>query len=266
MTQPVSFTGPQYYDTCVGPLWFDPFAADLVRRLPGRPPGDVLEIACGTGLVTYRLRRHLDPNVRLVATDLSPVMLEYACRKPDAEAAIKWSAADALALPFGEGAFGAVVCGFGIMFVPDHQAALTEARRVLVDGGLLRFNVWDRIEDNPHAATNAEVVEGLFPGDPEMRFRLPYDLHDVGLLRRLLAGARFRETHIETRRIAIVGADPYAMATGQLRGTPRSALIERRGMPLQPVIDKVAAALTRAGGNPYNGYAQAVIVEAVAIQ
>jgi SAM-dependent methyltransferase len=262
----VSFTGPQYYDTCVGPLWFDPFAADLVRRLPARPPGDVLEIACGTGLVTRRLRRHLDPAVRLVATDLSAVMLDYARKQLGGDAAIEWGAADALTLPFGEGAFGAVVCGFGFMFVPDYHAVLKEARRVLVDGGLLLFNVWDRIEDNPHAATNAEVIEGLFPGDPEMRFRLPYDLHDVALLRRLLAGARFRETRIETRRIAIVGADPHAMATGQLRGTPRSALIEKRGMPLDPVIDKVAAALTKAGGNPYNGYAQAVVVEAVAIQ
>lgn len=259
-----SFTAPEYYDKCTGPLWFGPFASDLARRLPKRPPGSVLEIACGTGLVTRGLRQRLDPAVRLVATDLSPVMLDYA-RGQLRDAAIEWREADALRLPFEDGAFGAVVCGFGVMFAPDHQAALDEARRVLVDGGLLLFNVWDRIEDNPHAATNAEVVEALFPGDAEVRFRTPYEMHDVGRLRRLLAGARFRETHIETKRIAIEGADPHAIAAGQIRGTPRAALIERRGVPLEPVIEKVAAALTRAGGSPYHGYAQAVIVEAVAI-
>jgi len=261
----VSFTGPEYYDRLVGPVWFDPFAADLVRRVPPRPPGNVLEIACGTGLVTRRLRQHVDPAVRVVATDLSTAMLDYARGEVGEHAALEWRQADALTLPFEDGAFGAVVCGFGVMFVPDHQAALNEARRVLMEGGLLLFNVWDRIEDNPHAATNAEVVEALFPGDAELRFRIPYEMHDVGRLRRLLAGARFRETHIETKRIAIEGADPHAIATGQIRGTPRSALIEKRGVPLGPVIEKIAAALTRAGGSPYTGYAQAVVVEAVAI-
>ena len=49
-----SFTGsiPEYYDTCLGPAWLDAFASDLAQRLPVKPLGDVLEIACGTGLVT----------------------------------------------------------------------------------------------------------------------------------------------------------------------------------------------------------------------
>jgi ubiquinone/menaquinone biosynthesis C-methylase UbiE len=52
---------PEYYDTCLGPAWFDAFGADLVQRLPARVAGNVLEIACGTGLVTRRLREHIDP-------------------------------------------------------------------------------------------------------------------------------------------------------------------------------------------------------------
>lgn len=259
-----SFTGPQYYNDCMGPIWFDPFAADLVQRLPPRPPGDVLEIACGTGLITNRLRERLSPSLRLVATDLSKAMLDYARAKLDGRDGIEWREADAMKLPFEDGEFGAVVCGFGIMFMPDRQAALREARRVLVEGGILLFNVWDRVEENPHALAIAEVIESLFPGDPEMRFRMPYDMHDAELLRRLLAGARFRETRIETKRIPIRSADPRSIATGQIRGTPRSALIEKRGVALDLVIEKVADALSRSGGDPYNGQAQAVIVQALA--
>ena len=259
-----SFTGPQYYD-CLGPIWLDSFAADLVQRLPERPPGEVLEIACGTGIVTRRLRERLSPSLRLVATDLSKAMLDYACAQLDGRKGIEWREADAMKLPFVEIKFGAVVCGFGMMFVPDRQAALKEARRVLADGGILLFNVWDRIEENPHAFANAAVVEAMFPGDPEMRYALPYDMYDPGLLRRLLAGARFRETRIETKRIPIEGADPRSIATGQIRGTPRSALLEKRGVPLDLVIDKVTEALTKAGGNPYRGQGQAVIVQAQAI-
>jgi len=260
-----NFAGPEYYDSCLGPIYFDPFGRDLVRRLPKRPPGNVLEVGCGTGLVTRRLRQHLDPTLGLVATDLSKAMLDYARGKLGEYDGIEWREADALNLPFEDGVFGAVVCGFGVMFMPDRQAMLNEARRVLVDGGILLFNVWDCIEENPHAAANAQVVEALFPGDAEMRFRLPYDMHDFGLLRRLLAGARFRDTNIETKRITIEGVDPGTIATGQIRGTPRSTLIEKRGVPLDLVIEKVTAALARTGGTPYSGYAQAVIVEAKAI-
>ena len=260
-----SFAGPQEYNDCLGPLWFDPFAADLVQRLPERPPGNVLEIACGTGIVTRRLRERLSPSLQLVATDLSKVMLDYARAKLNDRKGIEWREADALTLPFEDHKFGAVVCGFGIMFVPDRQAALREARRVLVDGGMLLFNVWDSIEENPHALANAGVVEAMFPGDHEMKFRMPYDMSDPGLLRRLLTGARFRETRIETKRVPIAGADPRSIATGQIYGTPRSALIKKRGVSLDLVVEKVTDALTRTGGDPYSGHAQAVIVQALAI-
>lgn len=257
-----AFTGPQFYNDYVGPLWFGPFADDLARRLPQRPPGDVLEIACGTGLVTLGLRERLDPGLRLVATDLSKPMLEFARATHAHLDGIEWREADALRLPFADGEFGAAVCGFGIMFVPDRLAALKEMRRVLKAGGLLLFNVWDRIEENPHARTNAEVVEAMFPGDADMRFRTPYEMHDAGLLRGLLAGAGFASALVETKRIPFQGADPRRMAIGQIRGTPRAALFEKRGIALDPVIDKIAAALAKAGGDPYSGYAQAVIVEA----
>ena len=261
----LSFTGPQYYNDLLGPILFDPFAADLVRRLPARPPGDVLEIACGTGLVTRRIRERLGPFVRFMATDLSKPMLDYARAKLENDKNIEWREADALNLPFENNKFAALVCGFGIMFVRDKQAAFRETRRVLTEGGILLFNVWDRIEQNPHALTYAQVLEAMFPGDLEMQYRMPYDMHDPGLLRRFLADARFRETCIETRRVPIEGVDPRGIATGQIRGTARSALIEKRGVSLELVVEKVTEALARAGGDPYSGHAQAIIVEALAI-
>lgn len=260
-----TFTGPQHYNDCLGPLYFDAYAADLVQRLPKKPPGNVLEIACGTGIVTKRLREHLDPSSKLVATDLSKAMLDYARSKLEEHKGIEWHEADALRLPFEANSFGAVVCGFGIMFVPDRLAALREARRVLTKGGIFLFDVWDAIEENTHALTNAEVIEGIFPGDAEMRFRMPYDMGNPAFLRQLLSDSGFRDTLIETKSIAIEGADPRSIANGMIRGTPRSALIEKRGVSLDLVIEKIANALKSAGGDPYRGRTKAVIVEAQAI-
>jgi len=263
-----SFTGsiPEYYDRCLGPAYFDAFAADLAQRLPAKPPGAVLEVACGTGLVTRRLRERLDPSVRLMASDLSKAMLDYAHGKLRDMEGIEWHEADACKLPFGDGEFGAVVCAFGIMFVPDKAAAFREFRRVLKGGGSLLFNVWDRIGALPHSLALAELIEGMFPGDAEMRFRTPYEMHDPALLRQFLAGAQFQEVRIEPKQIRIGGVSARNLAIGSIRGTPRSLLIEKRGVSLDEVIDKATVALAKVGGaDPYHAPAQAIVVEACAV-
>ena len=260
-----SFSGsiPEFYDSCLGPAWFDAFAVDLAQRLPAKPPGDVLEVACGTGLVTRRVRERLDPTVRLVATDLSSAMLDYARGKHRDCGGIDWREADAIKLPFGDGEFGAVICAFGFMFVPDRKAAFREACRVLKEGGILLFSVWDRIEENPHAAVVAEIMEGYFPGEEEMRFGIPYAMHDSALLRQLLAEAHFGEVRIEKKRLQLDHVSARSIATGQIRGTPRSLLIEKRGVPLDDLVEKIAAKLAAIGGaDPYRGSVQAVIAEA----
>jgi ubiquinone/menaquinone biosynthesis C-methylase UbiE len=263
-----NFSGsiPQYYDRCLGPAWFDKFATDLARRLAASPGGDVLEIACGTGLVTRRLRERLAPGVRLVASDLSKAMLEYA-KATRGVSGIEWREADACKLPFGDAQFGAVVCAFGFMFVPDKKAACAEARRVLREGGTLLFNVWDRVEENPHTLTISRVFEELFPGDSEMQFaRITHGMYAPALLRELITGARFKEVRIEPRRMEVVCPDALTLATGMLRGTPRVSLIEQRGKKLEDVIERATAALAKAGGaKPFRSHAQAIVVEARAV-
>ena len=257
---------PGYYDDCLGPAWFHAFAADLVQRLPAKPPADVLELACGTGIVTQRLRERLDPSLRLVGSDISKAMLNFARSKLIGERGIEWREADAASLPFGHGEFGAVVCAFGIMFVPDKRAAMREARRVLGKGGTLLFNVWDRMEENRHVSLTAGVMEDLFPGDEELSFRRLYQMHDLALLRALLAEGRFEEVQIERKQVEIRGRSARSIATGLIRGSPRSLLIEKRGASLDEVVERVTAALEKAAGSPtYAGTARAVVVEARAV-
>ena len=261
-----NFTGsmPEYYDRIMGPAQFDVFAADLARRLAAKPPGDVLELACGTGLVTRRLRERLDPGARLVATDLSDAMLQYARGK--VQGAIEWRKADAAALPFEDGSFAAVVCAFGVMFVPDKKALFAGMRRVLPQGGVLLFNVWDGLEANPHSRVTSELIETMFPGDPEMKFRGPFEFNDRKVLAALLAGARFREVRMETVRLPVRAPSAREYAIGQLRGTPRGALLDRRGVAVEPLLDRFAAALAAVGGNaPFESTGQALVVEARAV-
>jgi SAM-dependent methyltransferase len=254
---------PEYYDRCIGPAYFEPFAIALAQRVAADPQADVLEIACGTGLVTRHLRARLRPAVKLVATDLSAAMIEYARAKLAGVQDIEWRHANAMELPFPDASFGAVVCGFGMMFMPDKVKASKEARRVLADGGMLHFTVWDAIERNPHTAATAEVIEGLAPGDPELRFRVPNEMHDPALLLRLLSESGFVDARIDTQRLPVESDSARTLAIGMIRGTPRSLLIEQRGFSLDAVIDEIEKRLAAIGGAaPYRGHAQAVIVQA----
>ncbi|HUQ29532.1 MAG TPA: methyltransferase domain-containing protein [Usitatibacter sp.] len=248
---------PEYYDRCLGPAQFDPFGRELAALVPRDTGGDVLEIACGTGLVTRRLRERLDPARRLVASDLSPAMLDYARKSLAGIQGIEWREADATSLPFRDGEFAAVVCALGFMFVPDKPAAFREARRVLAHGGRIYFSVWDRMEENIAAMVSAQAIERIFPDDAEIRFRLPWSMHDETMLRKLLADARFEVVSIQKRRLPILG-DPRTLATGGVRGTPRGALLEQRGLSMDEAIERVTVALQDAG--PLHG--QVILVEA----
>ena len=67
----------------------------------------------------------------------------------------------------------------------------------------------------------------------------------------------------EKVRLAVDNVSARSVASGQIRGTPRYALIEKRGVSLRDAEDKLAAILTRMGGaDPFRGTVQAIIVEA----
>ena len=139
---------PAAYDRYLGPILFQPYAEDLAARLQGKKTRSVLELACGTGIVTRVLRTYLPSKVKLIATDLNEPMFRQAAAKFGTGEKVRWLEADACALPFDDGKFDAVVCQFGIMFVPDKALAAREAYRVLKRDGLFIFNVWDAMKHN----------------------------------------------------------------------------------------------------------------------
>ncbi|HSR95521.1 MAG TPA: methyltransferase domain-containing protein, partial [Kofleriaceae bacterium] len=183
-----AFSGsvPENYDRYLGPVLFEPYARELVARIPRRDGLRVLEIACGTGIVTRHLRDALPPSATLTATDLSDAMVGYAARAI-AAAGIVWQPADAQSLPFGDGAFDLAVCQFGLMFLPDKVRGFAEARRVLAPGGQLIATVWQSLDANPFAAAMARTLADLFPADPP---RILDVIHGYGDPERIAADMR----------------------------------------------------------------------------
>ncbi|MBV9959547.1 MAG: class I SAM-dependent methyltransferase [Acidobacteria bacterium] len=254
---------PENYDLYLGPALFEPYADDLVKRL-NVAEGAVLELACGTGIVTRRLRDRLPSGVRLVATDLNEAMLAYAARKFGAEEAVEWRPADACELPFPDESFEAVVCQFGLMFVPDKERALSEAHRVLKPGGALLFSVWDAIERNDLAHIAHQTIKTFFEDDPPKFYEVPFSLHDTEAVRALVNGAGFREIELTLLKFPSISPSAAEAAKGLVEGNPViGAIQERRPADVERIEAAVADALAaRYGESPVRAEMQAFVCTA----
>ncbi|HST29481.1 MAG TPA: methyltransferase domain-containing protein [Chthoniobacterales bacterium] len=262
----VVFAGaiPENYDRYLGPVIFEPYAEDLVSRLKNKRLARLLEIACGTGIVTRRLRDALPVSTEIVATDLNPDMFEFAKRKFRNEEHLCWQQADASALPFPDNSFDAVVCEFGYMFVPDKPAAMWESYRVLRKGGLFLFNVWNSLDANPFAQIAHTTIASFFDRDPPKFYEIPFSLNDSKVVHELLQNAGFADiqSFVETRPCRANSAKEFA--TGLVRGNPVGVEATERGVDPDKLIDALAKTFAeRFGPTPIESTMQAIVWQAI---
>jgi SAM-dependent methyltransferase len=205
------FTGARslHYDNLLGPFLFEPYGKEMASRVPIKSVHTVLELAAGTGRVTRHLRERLPASVKLVATDLSPDMLEIAKGKFTPNQNIDWKIADMQQLPFEANSFDVVVCQYGIMFPPDKQRVFDEVYRVLKPGGMFLFSTWektDRVEFFK-LVYNDHVVP-FFEGEDNARFFVPFSLYDAVVLKSFLTKAGFEQDKVE--RVTLPGESQSA--------------------------------------------------------
>ncbi len=119
--------------------------AELLRMSDAGPGERVLDLACGTGLVTFPLAEAVGPAGRILATDISERMVD-AIRRTAGERgftqvdAFRAGAEALVGVP--DASIDLVTCAFGLMYVPDPDVAMAEALRVLKPGGRAVFAVW----------------------------------------------------------------------------------------------------------------------------
>jgi SAM-dependent methyltransferase len=254
---------PEIYDRNLGPALFEPYAEDLARRLAALAPRRVLEVAAGTGIATRAIAAAL-PGAEILATDLNQPMLEVAAAKVKSPR-VGFQQADALALPFPDARYDAVVCQFGVMFFPDRVQGFREARRVLAPGGRYLFSVWADLGSNDFAEAATEALEARFPGDPpRFLMRTPYGHHNIGHIERDLAAAGFGAIEAETVELRGRAASHRDPAVGFCQGSPLRGEIEARDPAgLEATTEAVAEALAaRFGRGPVEGRLRAHVFSA----
>jgi demethylmenaquinone methyltransferase/2-methoxy-6-polyprenyl-1,4-benzoquinol methylase len=131
--------------------------AETVAAVAPRPGQRILDLAAGTGTSS---RPFADAGALVVPADLSEGMLGVGKRRqPD----LAFVNADALALPFADGAFDAVTISFGLRNVEDVGTALTELRRVTRPGGRIVICEFSTPTWEPFRHTYRTYLVGALP-------------------------------------------------------------------------------------------------------
>jgi ubiquinone/menaquinone biosynthesis C-methylase UbiE len=191
----------------------------------------VLDVGCGTGVLTRRLAR-LPKVGSVVGVDVAPSLLDRA-RNLCTDSNIVFQEGDAMALPFPDGSFDLVVLDSTLSHVPDAEEAVREAARVL------RPHAWLAVFDGNYSTTTVALgphdplqacVDAMMAGsvtDAWFMRRLPAMARACGLTVTRFANHGYVETNEPEYLLTVIdrGAD-MLLGAGQIGGQLAGALKE----------------------------------------
>ncbi|MCG8435749.1 MAG: class I SAM-dependent methyltransferase [Gammaproteobacteria bacterium] len=212
-----------FFDHPANSYW-NRFGRRTVERLNLQPGNSVLDVACGSGASAIPAAEIVGPAGNVVAVDLAENLLELGRAKARDRRLnnIRFQNSDMLDLGLPDAGFDAVVCVFGIFFVPDIAAAVRELWRMVRPGGKLVVTTWGRDFFKPAGDFFWECIRGERP-DLHKSFN-PWDLIcEPDSLRAVMrqGGVEKAEIIMEAGKHKIASAeDWWAMVMGSgLRGT-----------------------------------------------
>lgn len=178
--------------------------SDRLVELAGIKQGHrVLDVATGIGEPAVTAARKVGPSGKVTAIDLSPGMLAIArerAKENGLAGIIEFQEGDAESLKLPSG-FDAILCRFGLMFMPDLAGALKIMRDALAPGGRIAAAVWSTPDKVPAFVLPFQIVmkeTGTPPPPPGTPG--PFSLADTALLKQKFEQAGFQNINIETSK------------------------------------------------------------------
>ena len=186
----------RYFVPTIGAAW-----ATALLEVSGLSSGErVLDVACGTGIVTRRASELVGPEGFVAGLDVNPAMLAVA--RSVSPTSIEWHESSAESIPCPDASFDVVTCSLGLQFVPDRSAAMREIRRVLVDGGRVAIGTVGAIPPVFEILAQA-LARHVKPGVAAF-VRQVFSLHEPRELHDLAEGAGLRSVSVESKPLRIM--------------------------------------------------------------
>jgi len=195
-----------HYDHPVNSFW-ERYGRQTVERLGLLPGARVLDVCCGSGASALPAAEAVGPGGSVLGVDLAEGLLALARAKASSRGLdnVSFRRGDMLALGLDDGSFDAVVCVFGLFFVPDMAEAARELWRLVRPGGQLAVTTWGPRFLEPVHSVFWEAVHTVRP-DLHKAFH-PWDrVSEPDPLRAILAAAGVEDAEVA----AVSGSLPLA--------------------------------------------------------
>jgi len=218
---------------------------DRLVELAGVRAGNrVLDIATGSGEPALTAARAVGQSGRVVAVDMSPGMLAIARERIDAVGLtnVDLVESDAESLSLDKHSFDAVLCRWGLMFMPDLDGVVRAMHLALKPGGHFATAVWSVADKVPMLGLARDAIRRITGIVPPPNALGPFKLADPSILERSLCAAGFRDIAIERLVVnfEFPSADAFADFRGQIGGT-RAMLSKMSPEVARQVSDAVVA-------------------------
>ncbi len=218
-----------------------PVAEILLSVAALRPGERVLDVGCGTGVVTRLAADRVGGDGEVTGLDVNPGMLAVARSAAPPDFEIEWCEASAESIPLPDETFDAVLCPMSLQFVPDRPAALREIRRVLVPGGRVTLSAPGPA--SPLFESLAEAM-GRHVAPEAVGFVLAvFALHDETEIEGLLRDARFGDVEVSAEMVDLSLPAPKDFLWQYVASTPLAAVVaeadeEARAALEREVVDR----------------------------
>ena len=214
---------PENYERYFVPVIGKPFANNLLAAAALRKGERVLDVACGTGIVSRLAAEQVGTNGRVVGLDLNPGMLGVARSK---NPSIEWKEASAEIIPLPDESFDVVLCSLGLQFVPDKLKALREMNRVLVRSGRLAVNAVGPIPP-PFAVLEEALAKHVKP-EAAVFMRAVFSLHNSREVQDLIERAGFADVSVKSQTLGqLVLPGPKDFLWQYVYSTPLAGAVEQ---------------------------------------
>ena len=226
---PVSFdtyrgNPAENYEKYFVPAIGAPHATELMEIAAVQSGERVLDVACGTGVVTRLAADNAGPE-NVVGLDVNPAMLAVA-RNASSGSPIQWHEGSAEAMPFDGASFDVVLCQLGLQFMKDKTAALREMKRVLSPGtGRAIVSVagsapepFEIMEEEMNRHLGETI--GAFVGTV-------FSLDDTEELASLFRRAKFRDVKARMMVVDVVLPGPAEFLWQYVHSTPLAGIVSQ---------------------------------------
>lgn len=223
---------------------------DILVEMAEIKAGDrVLDIATGIGEPAVTAAKRVQPNGKVMATDISPNMIAIAQSRAKSlglDGVMEFRVSDAEMLDLPNSSFNAILSRWGLMFLPHLPMALSKIRQLLAPRGSFAAAVWSFPAKVPLLdLAFSTVMKEINAPAPQPGTPGPFALADSEALKQSFIQAGFKDVRIQIIHITIafVSGESYTRFQQQIAAPLQAMLAGQTEEKRKQVWDAVADAV-----------------------